>query len=57
MRGTTGYDGTLQMFREPVHEVDLARLQFMRWLVEHDLLEHPPYGEPAGEYAERLDER
>jgi hypothetical protein len=57
MRGTTGYDGTLQMFCEPVHEVDLAKLQFLRWLVENGRLEHPPYGEPAGEYADRHDEQ
>lgn len=57
MRGTTDYDGALQMFCEPAQEVDLARLKFLRWLVEHRQLEHPPFGEPAGEYAERLDDQ
>jgi len=51
------YDGNLQMFCEPVHEVDLARLRFMRWLIEQNRFEHPPVGEPAGEYADRPPER
>jgi hypothetical protein len=57
MRGTTGYDGTLQMFCEPTHEIDLAKLRFTRWLVEQRRLEHPPYGESTGEYADRHDEQ
>jgi hypothetical protein len=57
MRGTIGYDGTLQMFCEPPHAVDLAKLRFIRWLAENGRLEHPPYGEPAGEYADRHDEQ
>jgi hypothetical protein len=52
MRGTTSYDGSLQMFCEPVHEVNLARLRFLRWMIEHDRLEHPVFGEPSGEYAD-----
>lgn len=54
MRGTTSYDGSLQMFCEPVHEVDLPRLRFLRWMIEQGRLEHPVYGPPAGEYAEEL---
>ena len=51
MHGTKRYDGNLQMFCEPVHEVDLTKLRFLRWLIEQGKLEHPPFGEPAGEYA------
>ena len=36
------------------YEVDLARLRFLRWLIEQGRLEHPAYGPPAGEYAEEL---
>jgi hypothetical protein len=57
MRGTIGFDGTLQMFCEPTHDVDVTRLKFIRWLVENRQLEHPPFGEPSGELAERLEER
>jgi len=56
MRGTIGYDGALQMFCESAHDVDVARLRFIRWLVENRQLEHPPFGEPSGEFAERLEE-
>lgn len=57
MGGTTGYDGSLQMFCEPIHEVDIARLQFLRWLAESGKLEHAPVGAPAGEYADRYEGR
>jgi hypothetical protein len=57
MRGTTSYDGNLQMFCEPVHEVDFGKLRFLRWLIEHNRLEHPAFGEPAGEYADAQNER
>jgi hypothetical protein len=51
MNSTRHYDGELQMFCEPVHEVDLARLRFLRWMVEQGKLEHDASGEPTGEYA------
>jgi hypothetical protein len=51
MNGTKQYDGELQMFREPVHEVDLAKLRFLRWLIETGKLEHEAIGPPTGEYA------
>lgn len=51
MQSTQRYDGDLQMFCEPVHEVDLTRLRFLRWLAEQGKLEHAVAGPPAGEYA------
>ena len=48
----SSYDGDLQMFREPPGAVDLARLRFLRWLVECERLEHRPAGPPSGEFAE-----
>jgi hypothetical protein len=48
MKGTKNYDGDLQMFRETPKAVDLARLTFLRWLVEQGRLEHPPAGPPSG---------
>ena len=45
---TNTYDGDLQMFREAPRPVDLAHLRFLRWLAEHERLEHPPAGPPSG---------
>jgi hypothetical protein len=45
------YDGTLQMFKDHPGEVNLARLRFLRWLSERDLLEHASAGPSTGEYA------
>jgi hypothetical protein len=39
------------MYREQPHEPDPAQLRFMRWLMDHGMLEHDPAGVPAGEYA------
>ena len=50
------YDGDLQMFCESVHELDLGKLRFMRWLAEQGRLEHPIAGPPAGEHADRASE-
>ncbi len=52
MQSIGKYDGELQMFCEPVREPDLARLGFLRWLVEHGQLEHEVFGGPTGEYAQ-----
>jgi hypothetical protein len=52
MNGTKQYDGELQMFCEPAHEVDLAKLRFLRWLIDEGKLEHAASGPPDGEYAE-----
>jgi hypothetical protein len=49
------FDSDLEMFREESH-VDYARLNFVRWLVEHGKLEHPPAGPPSGPFAEELRE-
>ncbi len=51
MKDLKSYDGDLQMFRETTGPVDMARLRFLRWLVEQGRLEHPPAGPPGGELA------
>jgi hypothetical protein len=38
------YDGSLQMFVEQPRSIDVDRLLFLRWLAEHDRLEHPVAG-------------
>jgi len=43
------YDGSVQMFVEAPHDVDLERLKFLRWLVETGRLGHGTAGPPAGE--------
>jgi len=43
------YDGDLQMFVEPPRDLDMARLSFLRWLVERRRLEHGPAGAPCGD--------
>ena len=45
-----GFDRDLQMYRESSASVNLARLRFVRWLVEQGRLEHPPAGPPSGEW-------
>ena len=47
------YDGDLQMFVDPPREPDMARLTFLRWLVERRRLEHGPAGAPCGDFALR----
>ena len=44
------YDGDLQMFVDPPREPDMARLTFLRWLVERRRLEHGPAGAPCGDF-------
>ena len=39
------------MFVEDSRELDLRRLTFLRWLVEHDRLEHPAIGPSSGDLA------
>ena len=51
MQTTRQYDGDLQMFCEPIHQVNLEQLRFLRWLGEQGKLEHEIAGEPAGEFA------
>ncbi len=55
MKAIGRYDTRLQMFVEEPREVDLARLGFLRWMVEHDLLEHGPAGPSTGELAARIE--
>ena len=47
---STRYDPQLQMLIDPPREPDLARLRFLRWLAEHDRLEHSAVGAPVGLY-------
>ena len=47
------YDGDLHMFVDPPREPDMARLTFLRWLVERKRLEHGPAGAPCGDFALR----
>ncbi len=51
MKSVGQYDGTLQMFVEEPRDVDMARLAFVRWLVEHGRLEHRNAGPASGEFA------
>ena len=52
MKGAKSFDGDLQMFRETPKPVDMARLRFLRWLIEQGRLEHWPAGPPSGPLAE-----
>jgi hypothetical protein len=51
MKAVGQYDGSLQMFVEEPRDVDPHRLSFLRWLVEHNRLEHPISGPSTGDYA------
>jgi hypothetical protein len=48
------YDGSLQMFVEAPRDVDLARLRFLRWLVETGRLGPGTAGPPTGEFARQV---
>ena len=47
------YDDDLQMWVAPPCEPNMARLMFLRWLIERRLLEHGPAGAPCGDLAAR----
>ena len=49
MKAVGQYDGSLQMFVEEPRDIDLRRLTFVRWLVEHNRLEHPISGPSTGD--------
>jgi hypothetical protein len=49
---TRSFDTDLQMFRDPSPAVNLARLHFQRWLIDHGRSEHAPAGPPSGELAD-----
>ena len=51
MKSIEQYDAMLQMFKDQPCEVNMARLRFLRWLGERDLLEHALAGPSTGEYA------
>lgn len=42
------YDSSLQMFVQTPRELDMNRLEFMRWLAEANRLEHRIAGPSAG---------
>ena len=52
MKDAKSFDGDLQMFRESPKEVNIAQLQFLRWLIEQGRLEHPPASISDGELPE-----
>ena len=56
MKAIGRYDTNLQMFVEEPRDPDLRRLSFMRWLVEHNRLEHPAIGPASGEIVTLLAE-
>jgi hypothetical protein len=45
------YDRELQMYVDEVHDLDISRLRFIRWLVEHGRMDHGVMGIPVGRYA------
>ena len=49
-RRTAKYDGDLQMFVQEPRDPNMARLGFLRWLMEHRSwrMEHPIAGPPSG---------
>jgi hypothetical protein len=51
-RDVSGFDGDLQMFREVPKPVNLAHLEFLRWLIEQGRLDHPSVRPPHGEIVE-----
>ena len=50
MKAVGRYDSALQMFVEEPREPDLARLTFLRWLVENNRLEHGVLGPASGDF-------
>ncbi len=51
-RDVTGFDGDLQMFRETAKPVNMAHLEFLRWLIEHGRLDQAPAQPADGEATE-----
>ena len=49
MKAVGRYDSALQMFVEEPRDPDLCRLNFLRWLIENNRLEHPVVGPASGE--------
>lgn len=53
MNATAHYDSDLSMFVDQPHEVDLAHVEFQRWLVLHGYADHGVAGPSSGELAEQ----
>jgi hypothetical protein len=51
MKDLRSYDGDLEMFCAESVGVNIAYLQFLRWLIERGRLEHLPAGPASGEFA------
>jgi hypothetical protein len=51
MKAVGRYDTSLQMFVEEPRDPDLRQLNFLRWLIENDRMEHPAVGPAAGDLA------
>ena len=51
MNERKSYDGEPMMIREPAKGIDMERLCFLRWLIEHGRMEHLPAGPPSGDLA------
>ncbi|HEY7061375.1 MAG TPA: hypothetical protein VII06_07855 [Chloroflexota bacterium] len=51
MQNAKSFDGELKMFRDADRPVNLACLQFLRWLAEQGRLEHGVAGPSTGEFA------
>ncbi len=56
MKDMKSYDGDLEMFRETPRMINVAHLEFLRWLSEQGRLEHKPMGPSSGELAEPVKE-
>ncbi len=52
MKDTKSYDGDLEMFREAPKTINVAHLEFLRWLSEQGRLEHKPLGPSSGDLVE-----
>ena len=51
-----GYDGALQMFKEPDKPVDFRRLWYVRYLLNTGRIdEHPIFGAPSGPLADEYE--
>ena len=48
----SGFDGDLQMFREAPKPINMAHLEFLRWLIEQGRLDHPSAQPSSGESAD-----
>jgi hypothetical protein len=54
MQNAKSFDGDLKMFRDGDRPVNMAALQFLRWLAERGRLEHGIAGPSSGPFAEEF---